>query len=119
MVAAREHTFTLQPADLRRDLNLSRERMARLVDVSAKTIERWEEQNAIPTNANARTRGYLARIQDVRDLGLAVYTPEGFQEFLKTPFPAFGGRTALQMIEQGSVDTVISALASDYEGLGF
>ena len=119
MVATREHTYTLQPAELRRDLNLSRERMARLVDVSAKTIERWEEQNAIPGNANARIRGYVAQIQDVRDLGLSIYTPEGFQEFLKTPLPTFGGRTALQMIEQGNVDTVIAALASDYEGLGF
>jgi DNA-binding transcriptional regulator YiaG len=40
MVAERV-AYTLRPDELRRDLNLSRERMARLVDVSAKTVERW------------------------------------------------------------------------------
>jgi hypothetical protein len=55
----------------------------------------------------------------VRDLGLSVYTLEGFQEFLRTPLPTFDGRTPLQMIEQGKADDVIAALASDYEGLGY
>jgi DNA-binding XRE family transcriptional regulator len=112
-------THTLRPGELRRDLNLSRERMARLVDVSAKTVERWEHQHALPARANSRIRTKLAFIQDVRDLGLTVYTPEGFQEFLRTPLPTFDGRTPLQMIEQGKVDDVIAALASDYEGLGY
>jgi hypothetical protein len=61
----------------------------------------------------------LAHIQAVRDLGLCVYTPEGFRQFLRTPLPIFAGRTPLQMIEQGRADDVLAALASDYEGLGF
>jgi DNA-binding XRE family transcriptional regulator len=119
MVAIREATYTLQPAELRHDLNLSRERMARLVDVSAKTIERWEGQNSLPANAKTRIRSQFAQLQEMRDLGLSVYTPEGFHHFLRTPLPTFGGRTALQMIEQGRIEEVIGALASDYEGLGF
>jgi transcriptional regulator with XRE-family HTH domain len=117
MVAMRQPNASLQPGELRHDLNLSRERMARLVDVSAKTVERWELQKVVPINS--RVRGQLAQIQAVRDLGLTVYTREGFQEFLRTPLPLFDGRTPLQKIEQGDVNDVLAALAADYEGLGF
>ena len=48
-----------------------------------------------------------------------IYTPDGFHRFLLTPLPAWGGRTALQMIEQGQAEQVMAALASDYEGLGY
>lgn len=92
--------------------------MARLVDVSAKTVERWEQQQAVSPRTSARIRLQLAQIQDVRDLGRLVYTPEGFRQFLQTPLPAFDGRTPLQMIEQGRASEVIAALAADYEGLG-
>jgi hypothetical protein len=118
MVAERVE-YTLRPDELRRDLSLSRERMARLVDVSAKTIERWEHQRSLPAGASARIRTQMAQIQEVRDLGLCVYTPAGLRQFLKTPLPTFDGRTPLQMIEQGRADAVIAALAADYEGLGY
>ena len=108
--------YRVRPGELRHDLNLSRERMARLIDVSAKTVERWEQQQSLPSNP--RVRGQLAKIQAVRDLGLAIYSPEGFQLFLRTPLPIFDGRTPLQMIEQGEIDHVLDALAADYEGLG-
>jgi hypothetical protein len=93
--------------------------MARLVDVSAKTVERWEHRQGLPLGASSRVREQLAQIQEIRDLGLIVYTPEGFQLFMKTPLPTFAGRTALQMIEQGHAAAVLAALASDYEGLGY
>ena len=118
MVAERIE-YAVRPEELRRDLHLSRERMARLMDVSAKTVERWEHQHALPARASTRIRAQLAQIQEVRDLGLCVYTPEGFRQFLKTPLPTFDGRSPLQMIEQGRADDVIAALASDYEGLGY
>jgi DNA-binding XRE family transcriptional regulator len=115
-----EHVaYTVRPGELRRDLHLSRERMARLLDVSAKTVERWEVQHSLPSRTGSRIRTQLAQIEEVRDLGLSVYTLEGFQEFLRTPLPTFDGRTPLQMIEQGKADDVIAALASDYEGLGY
>lgn len=112
-----EHRHHFQPHELRRDLDLSRERMARLVDVSAKSIERWEEQQTLPSSARVRIQ--LAQIQQMRDLGLSVYTLDGFRQFLRTPLPVLGDRTPLQMIEQGGIDQVIAALAADYEGLGF
>ena len=116
---AEQASYTLRPDELRRDLNLSRERMGRLVDVSAKTVERWEDLRALPPGASSRVRERLAQIQEMRDLGLSVYTPDGFQHFLRTPLPPFGGRTPLQLIEQGRIGEVVAALAADYEGLGF
>jgi len=79
-----EHVaYTMRPGELRRDLHLSRERMARLLDVSVKTVERWDARHALPPRTGSRIRTQLARIEEVRDLGLTVYTPEGFQEFLE------------------------------------
>lgn len=116
MVAQRVE-YVVRPGELRRDLSLSRERMARLVDVSAKTIERWEHQQGLPLGASSRVREQLAQIQEIRDLGLIVYTPEGFRQFLTTSLPEFEGKTALQMIERGRADAVLAALAADYEGV--
>lgn len=116
MVAIQPLHHDLRPRELRSDLDLSRERMARLVDVSSKTIERWEERESLP--ASARVRVQLSRLAELRDLGLTVYTPEGFKRFLRTPLPIFNGRTALHMVEQGETEQVITALAADYEGLG-
>lgn len=106
----------VQPGNLRRDLALSRERMARLVDVSSKTIERWEERETLPQSSRVRVQ--LAELQQMRDLGLIVYTLDGFRLFLRTPLPILNDRTPLQAIEQGRIDDVIGALAADYEGLG-
>ena len=106
-----------RPADLRRELGLSRERMARLLDVSTRTVERWEERDEPPASRLSRER--LLRLRQVIDLGLAVYTPEGFVLYLKTPLPAFGGKSALQLMESGDLDRVVSNLAADAEGLGY
>jgi DNA-binding XRE family transcriptional regulator len=107
---------TTNPLRLREQLHLSRERMARLMDVSAKTIERWEAREALPSNRTARDR--LSRIQEITELGRAVYSADGLERFLTTPMPVFDGATALQMIEIGKADRVLAALAADYEGLG-
>ena len=115
-IAARELPRTLAPRAIRDALGLSRERMARLLDVSAKTIERWEVAGAAPAGRHAREQ--LTKVEEIVRLGLVVYTPEGFVRFLKTPLRTFGGRTALQSIEQGEADLVIAALAADHEGLG-
>jgi len=107
----------LDSLQIRSQLRVSRERMARLMDVSAKTIQRWEERDALPASAELRER--LARLQEIAELGTTVYTADGFAQFLITPLPAFGGLSAIQMIEQGRADAVLAALAGDYEGQGY
>ncbi|MHB8645715.1 MAG: helix-turn-helix domain-containing protein [Thermomicrobiales bacterium] len=104
-------------AELRKQLNVSRERMGRLIDVSAKTIERWEARGEMPKNRLLRER--LAQIQEIAELGLMVYTREGFDLFMTTPMGVFDNHTAMQMIEIGRGDEVFSAFAADYEGMGF
>lgn len=95
-------------------LGISRERMARLLDLTAKTVMRLEEQDRLPTSSANLTR--LAKIQEIVDLGLVVFTPEGFTRFMSTPFPAFRGLTALQLIERDEPDRVFGALVSLHEG---
>ena len=107
----------ISPRQIRRELGLSRERMGRLLNVSAKTVERWEARDTLPASSHPRSR--LAKLHEIAQLGLTVYTPEGFSRFLTLPHPAFGGRTALQLIEQGQADGVLADLAGEYEGLGY
>ena len=102
---------------IRDALGISRERMARVLDISTRTVERWEERAELP--ANRAGRQHLAELQHIVDLGLVVYGPEGFHKFLTLPMPIFGGRTPLQILEQGDLDRVYAALAADYEGQGF
>lgn len=106
----------LSPRIVRSDLRLSRERMARLFDVSAKTIERWEAADGLPASAHARSR--LGMLRQIADLGLLVYTPDGLELLLATPLAELGDRTPLQAIEQGEPERVLALLAADYEGLG-
>ena len=56
---------------------------------------------------------------EIQELGLKAYTPEGYEEFLSTPMPVFGGHTAKDLIAAGYGERVLAALAQDYEGLGY
>jgi transcriptional regulator with XRE-family HTH domain len=102
-------------AALRTALGVSRERLARMVDVSAKTIERWERGDTQPSGHSA---GRLAQLREVAALGQLVYSPAGLTQFLTTPIAAFSYRTAAQMLERGDGACVLAALTADYEGLG-
>jgi DNA-binding XRE family transcriptional regulator len=101
---------------IRSELDLSRERMARLFDVSAKTIERWEARRTLPRDHAARK--LLSELREMVDLGKAIYGAEGFHRFLALPIPSAGQATPLQLIERGEIASVLAALATEYEGLG-
>lgn len=104
----------IQLAALRRDLGISREQMARLLDVSAKTVQRWEEHDRLPTNRWVLQ--IVVELQNIVDLGLTVFTPEGFALLMRQPQPAFGHKSGLQMVEEGHADDVFAELAGAYEG---
>ena len=108
---------TPDPRSIREALDLSRERMARLFDVSAKTVERWETSGRLPTNRFVQRE--LGKVEEIVRLGLSVYTREGFTRFMKSALPDLGGRTPLQAIEQGDADRVFGIIAGDHEGLGY
>lgn len=91
--------------------------MGRIMDVSAKTIERWEQRDAAPDSRFLKER--LATIDEITRLGQMIYTPEGFYQFMTTPMADFDNLTALQLFERGEGERVLAALAADYEGLGY
>jgi transcriptional regulator with XRE-family HTH domain len=107
----------LAPLEIREGLGLSQERLSNLLKVSSKTVNRWEKDNKQPKDSDVLRR--LAKLKEIRDLGLMVYTPEGLKEFLSTPLPIFGGRSALDFLQLGDYEPVLGALASDLEGTGF
>ncbi len=102
---------------LRESLDLSAETLGRVLQVSSRTIARWEEEETTPRDQAQVLR--IHKLKEIVDLGSKVYTPEGLREFLSKPQPAFNGRTAYQLMSIGEYDTVLSALAADFEGLGF
>lgn len=110
-------TAPIQPRDLRDVFRLSRERLARLLGVSAKTVERWEARPTRPARDDIRMR--MGQLRDIAELGSAVYTREGLADFLDTPLAEWGGLTALQLIERGEAHRVLASLAADYEGAGY
>ena len=104
----------LSIAAIRKDLGISRERMARLLDVSSRSIQRWEESNQLPTN-----RWVLRILNDIGlivEVGLEVFTPEGFHRVMTTPQPGFYNRSGLEAIEAGQPNVVLGVLATTYEG---
>jgi len=104
----------VDPHAIREALGLSYERMARLLDVSTRTVERMEGFDRPPRSRDVA--GRLGQLAQVVELGQAVYAPEGWRLFLTLPQPRFGGRTAVHLIERGEIERVIGALATDYEG---
>ncbi|GEM_PF-2532719 len=103
--------------DIRKRLALSTERLGVMLQVSSRTVIRWEEARHKPTTQNHIIA--INKLKEIIDLGCAVYTPEGLQEFIFKPQPVFDGHTAFQLISIGDYDRVLSALAADYEGAGF
>lgn len=107
----------LNPLDIRQGLAISQERMSTLLKVSTKTVTRWEKGERRPTDQDTLSR--LAKLKEIKELGLMIYTPEGLKEFLNTPLPIFNGHCALELLQLGEYETIISALAADFEGTGF
>jgi DNA-binding transcriptional regulator YiaG len=101
-------------AEIREALGVSRERLGRVLDVSARTIQRWEEQNQLP--GNKWILQVLVEIQNIVDVGTIVWQPEGFRRVMNDPMPVFGDRSGLDLIENGEGRYVLGEFASMYEG---
>jgi transcriptional regulator with XRE-family HTH domain len=95
---------------------LSREKLAQLIGVSPRTLSRWSKSGAGPERREHITR--LAKLHEIIELGIKVYTAQGLRDFFKTPLPEFAHQTAFDILVIGRFDDVLGALAADYEGLG-
>ena len=100
--------------DIRTALGLSQEKMAYVFDVSAKTIQRWEQSGALPRSD--RQLALLTQLREIAELAHIVYTPKGVALFMRTPLPVFDGRTALHLLHLGEGNRVFGSLAMTYEG---
>jgi transcriptional regulator with XRE-family HTH domain len=107
----------LSPRAIRRGLGISQEAMSQLLRVSVKTVSRWEKEQSQPRAPEQLSR--LAKLKEISELGQAVYTPEGLREFLSAPLPVFAGRTGFELLHVGEYESVLAALAADFEGTGF
>ncbi len=106
----------IDPKEIREAMGLSREKFSQILKISSKTVNRWETGVSKPREEMLKT---LAKLGEIKELGLMVYTQAGFQEFLQTPLPVFENRTACDLIYLGEYDRVIGSLAADFEGAGF
>jgi len=113
----RTATISKDVETIRKRLDISAERLGVMLQVSSRTVLRWEEAQHSPTNPSQIIG--ISKIKEIVDLGCEIYTPEGLRDFLFKPQPVFKGHSAFQLISIGEYDTVLSALAADYEGAGF
>jgi len=117
---ARQAARTSAPvsvARIRNGLGISRERLGRVLDVSARTIQRWEEHDQLPTNKWILQ--VLIQLHDILNLALTVYQPRGVHLIMTTPQPGFDGKSGLDLVEAGQGEEVFGSFAGDYEGQGF
>ncbi len=103
--------------DIRKGLSLSQEGLARMLNVSVKTISRWEKEALQPSQSEPRAK--LSKLKEITELGHLIYTTEGLHEFLSTSLPIWNGRTGFELMQLGDFEPVIAALAADFEGTGF
>lgn len=109
------HGAPLRIATVRSELGISRERLARVLDVSTRSVARWEEHDQLP--ANRWVRQVLVQLHNIIELGHESLTPEGFRALMQRPQPTFGHRSGIEAIEQGDAETVYRELAGPAEGL--
>ena len=73
-------------------LPISQEQLASILHVSPSTVDRWINTKTGPSKADQKER--LARLREIVELGIKVYTPEGLQKYLSTPLSEFRYQTA-------------------------
>ncbi len=98
--------------ELRGALGLSQESLARVLDVSARTVERWEAGTGTD---NPQILRRLDALDEVVSLGREVYGDE-LDRFMSTPRRSLGQRTPIETLMRGEVDLVLGVLAQALEG---
>lgn len=98
---------------LRGRLGLSQELFSRVLDVSARSVERWEAQEA--TRVNAETSRRLAVTQEILALAGEVYG-DGVDAFMATPRRSLAMRTPREAMVRGDLEEVRHLLVDSLEG---
>jgi transcriptional regulator with XRE-family HTH domain len=103
------------PPDLRRVVQLlgvSQESLARILNVSSKTVQRWLK------GTRPRYKPELERLQRVANLLLETLTSEhAIRSYLNHPNPSLGGETPITLLTRGEFDRVEGDLQAVREGV--
>jgi len=98
---------------IRGRLGLSQELFSRVLDVSARSVERWEARGA--TRMDADTSRRLAVTREILSLAAEVYGSE-IDRFMVTPRRSLGMRTPREAMIHGDLESVRQLLISGVEG---
>jgi uncharacterized protein (DUF2384 family) len=94
-------------------LGLSQESLSRALDVSARSVERWEATGATSSNADVARR--VALLTEIADLASEVYA-DAVSTFMATPRRSLGMRTPREAMTRGDLDAVRQILINALEG---
>jgi len=98
---------------IRGRLGLSQESFSRVLDVSARSVERWEAHGA--TRMDAGTARRLAVTQEILSLAAEVYGDE-VAAFMTTPRRTLDLRTPREAMIHGDLEKVRQLLIGGIEG---
>lgn len=94
-------------------LGLSRELLSRVLDVSTRSVERWEARGSAAVSADTRRR--LATVAEIGDLAREVYGDE-VAAFMSTPRRSLAMRTPREAMVHGDLEAVRQVLIDTLEG---
>lgn len=112
----RSHVTALYQPDIRKlreRLGLSQESMSRALDVSARSVERWEAATSASGSADIQRR--LALMAEIAELATEVFGDE-VQTFMTTPRRSLGMRTPREALIRGDLESVRRLLVNALEG---
>lgn len=98
--------------ELRATLGFSRESLARALDVSTRTVERWEA-GATTDNADALRR--IGELAETAALGREILGSD-LRRFLATPRRSLRDRSPAAALMRGDLADVLGVLAQAHEG---
>ena len=98
---------------LRQGLGLSQESLSRVLDVSARSVERWEAKGAPSVSGGTQRR--LVLLLEIVGLARETYG-DGVVAFMATPRRSLGMRTPREALIHGDLDAVRELLVNELEG---
>lgn len=96
-------------------LGLTYEEIGALLGTSGRTVQRWKDQDTLPSRENARK---LEKVDELRFWLATVFgeDTERMHRWLSKRLLDLRGRTPAEVIRQGELERIIEFLATFHEG---
>lgn len=97
------------------ELGLTYEEIGALLGTSGRTVQRWKDQNTLPSRENVRK---LEKVDELRFWLATVFSDdtERMHRWLSRRLLDLRGRTPMEAIRQGETERIIELLATFHEG---